>query len=134
MIKAKLIIEIMGSPKEFVEKILNEILEKIKKEQDVKILTEQVADVEQLKDGFWSNFSELEISVDNVERLMNICFDYRPSSIEILEPEKTELGMDYLTGLLNDLLAQLHKYDMLIRNITAENMILKKKLGVEDKK
>jgi hypothetical protein len=53
-----------------------------------------------------------------------------PSSIEILEPEKIGGTREPLTNLLNDLIARLHQYDMLLKNLHAENLMLKKK--VED--
>ena len=51
-----------------------------------------------------------------------------PSSIENLEPENFAIKANNLNDLLNDLLARLHKYDMLLKNFNAENSLLKKKL------
>tara|TARA_Y100000310_G_C20609438_1_gene777238 strand:+ start:1033 stop:1425 length:393 start_codon:yes stop_codon:yes gene_type:complete len=130
MIQARVIIEIMGSPKEHVEKAMETVVDKFKKEDNVKVIKEDISKIAEVKQ-FWSTFVEFEIEIENIARLFDICFDYMPSSIEILEPEKVDLESEYTTDLLNDLLAKLHRYDMLVKNLNAQNFVLKKKLNIK---
>ena len=84
----------------------------------------------ELKDkmaGFWSVFSEIELKFDDINEITVFCFEYMPSSIEILEPEELKFESTNFAGFLNDLLARLHEYDMVVKNLQAENMIMKKK-------
>ena len=127
MIKAIVVIELMGSPKEHIESLMNEIVENLKKEKDVKVNSDKMSDIAEVK-GFWSSFTELEIEVKDIGKLVDISFDYMPSSVEILEPEKTEVDMKYMGDFINDLLARLHRYDMLIKNFYAENKLLKSRV------
>ena len=127
MIKAIVLIELMGSPKEHIESLMKEIVENLKKEKDVKVNSDKISEVAEVK-GFWSSFTELEIEVKDIGKLVDISFDYMPSSIEILEPEKTEVDMKYMSDFINDLLARLHRYDMLIKNFYAENKLLKSRV------
>jgi len=127
MIKARIIIEVMGSPKEHIEKVIKVVADKLKKEDNIKIVKEDISEVAKVKD-FWSAFAEVEIEIENIARLTDICFDYMPSSVEILEPEKIDFKSEYISDLLNDLLAKLHRYDMLLKNLNAQNFVLKKKL------
>ncbi len=127
MIKAIVVIELMGSPKEHIESLMKEIVENLKKEKDVKVHSHKMSDIAEVK-GFWSSFTELEIEVKDIGKLVDISFDYMPSSIEILEPEKTEVDMKYMGDFINDLLARLHRYDMLIKNFYAENKLLKSRV------
>ena len=127
MIKAIVVIELMGSPKEHIESLMNEIVENLKKEKDVKVNSHKMSDTAEVK-GFWSSFAELEIEVKDIGKLVDISFDYMPSSVEILEPEKTEVDMKYMGDFINDLLARLHRYDMLIKNFYAENKLLKSRV------
>lgn len=127
MIKAIVVIELMGSPKEHIESLMKEIVENLKKEKDVKVHNEKMSDTAEVK-GFWSSFAEMEIEVKDIGKLVDISFDYMPSSIEILEPEKTEVDMKYMGDFINDLLARLHRYDMLIKNFYAENKLLKSRV------
>ncbi len=126
-----MIVEIMGDPKEHVEKVIVVVVDKLKKEDNVKIIKEDISEVTKVKE-FWSSFAEVEIEVENIARLFDICFDYMPSSMEILEPEKIDFKSEYISDILNDLLAKLHRYDMLVKNLNAQNFIFKKKLDIKE--
>lgn len=126
-IQAKIVIEILGTPKEHVEHTMKMIVEKLKNEKEVKLLRETTYEAEQIK-KLWSTFSDLEIEVEDVSKLVDVSFDYMPSSIEILEPHKMDIETTKLSDLLNDLLAKLHKVDMLLKNTMAENKMLKQQI------
>ncbi len=130
VILTRIIIEIVGSPKEHTSKVLETVLNKLKGENGVKVVKEDVGESQELQElkGFWSTFADLEIEVDGLERLLDICFDYMPSSIEIIEPQRLEVDVQHMTNLINDMLTRLHDYNMVIKNIHAENILLKKKL------
>jgi len=120
--KTKAIIEIAGAPKEHVEDVLKGIVEKIKNEQ--KILKFRIFEAQEKEKLFFS-FTEMEIDFESFEKLTGFCLDYFPSSIEILE-EKIDIKREELENTLNDLLAKLHQYDMTLKNLKAEIIILKK--------
>jgi len=123
----RIVIEILGAPKEHVEKTLKLVMDKVKEQKYIQLLKEKVFETKKVKQ-FWSTFAEVEMAVEGINNLMNFCFDFMPSSVEILEPEKFSVNANYLNDLLNDLLARLHKYDMLLKNLHAENTLLKKEL------
>lgn len=130
-VKARIVVEIAGTPKEHVEETMKMVIDKLKEFKGVKLLKEttyKAEQVEQLK-GMWSSFSDLDIEVDNVEILAAVCFDFMPSSVEILKPEKLEMESKVIMDVFNDLLAKLHQYDMVVKNLNAENILLKKKQG-----
>lgn len=123
-VQAKIVIEILGTPKDHVEDAMKKVIEKLKEEQGVKLLRETTYKAEQIK-NMWSTFSDLEIEVEDVSKLIGICFDYMPSSIEIIEPSKMDLETTTIADFLNDFLARLHKTDMMLKNAMAENKWLK---------
>ncbi len=125
-IQAKIVIEILGTPKDHVENTMKNILEKLKNEDGVKLLRETTYKAEQVQ-KMWSTFSDIELEVKNFSKLVGLCFDYMPSSVEIIDPIKTELETIEISDLLNDLLARLHKTDMVLKNAIAENKFLKQK-------
>lgn len=129
-ITARIIIEILGTPKEHVETTMKQVIIKMKNEEHVKLLKETTYETEQIKE-FFSTFSELEIEVKNIEKLIGIIFDYMPSSLEILEPKNLVIDTTEIAGVLNDLIAKLHRYDSLVRDLHAENMLLKKAINKE---
>lgn len=128
MIKALAIIEIAGFPEKHVAKTLKNVLDKLKNEKEIKIVSKKIAKVKKVKE-LWSTFAELELSFNNVSNLVGFCFDYMPSSIQIIEPKDLNIEQLALSNILNDLLAKLHQYSMFINNINAENVMLKKKLS-----
>lgn len=128
-LKARAVIEILGSPEQHVQKTMQMILDKAKQYPNTTITSEKLFPAEKMGDKkLWSTFAELEMEAKTIQTLMGFCFDFMPSSLEILEPEEMALQHHALSDFLNDLLARLHHYDMILKNIHAENILLKKRL------
>lgn len=136
-IVARVIIEILGAPKEHVESTMKMVVEELEKREEIKILKKDFAEAENVKDeklkDFWSSFVEVDLESEDIESLIGICFDFMPSSVEIIEPSDFRLNSRQVDDVLNDLLEKLHKFSMAMRNIHAENVLLKKKLDGEIK-
>lgn len=118
------IIEMFGGPKEYIEKVLRDYIEKIKKEGfDIKseVYHEGIP-----KDTLFTTFVELEVHFENTEKLLDFCFEAMPSSIEIIHPKNLVLDNILLTDFLNDLQAKIHQNDMLVKNYRAQNHVLDK--------
>jgi len=72
--------------------------------------------------------------VQDISRLIEIIFDYMPSSVEIIEPPNFSLKLEDANALLNDLAARLHQYDALLKKSRIELSILSQRLKeLEDK-
>ena len=126
-IRCKVIIEILGKPKEHVEKTLRNYVDKINDDSDLIVLKTEFADAEE-KDKLWATFAELEMVVKGIPKLIAFCFDYMPSSIQILKPEEFNLGRATIEDLTNDLQARLHQVDMIVKKLKNENDFLKKNM------
>lgn len=120
-ILARVIIEMLGTPKEHLEKTMQTFLEKIKGELQVKKVHVEPA-IEQ--DTYFSIFAEIEIYFPKLESIFGFCFDNMPSSIEILEPQILTFKNHALSNALNDLQAKNHQNDMLIKNLKSTNQLL----------
>ncbi|MCG2719057.1 MAG: hypothetical protein L6408_09540 [Nanoarchaeota archaeon] len=132
-IQAKIVIEILGTPKGHVEETMKQIIEKLKNEKGLELLRETTYESKQLEEpqelkNMWSTFSDMEIEVEEFNKLVGICFDYMPSSIEILDPFDLKMETADISEMLNDLMAKLHKVDMALKNTIAHNTMLQKKL------
>lgn len=119
----RIIIEMLGGPKEYIEETLKQYVEKIKSDSAHKVLTVEFAPTES-REKLWSTFAELDMWVKDASALAFICFDYMPSSIEVMEPETFNYRAADFAGFFNDLLARLHKLDMIAKNLRAENHML----------
>ena len=128
-ISAKVIIEVLGAPKAHVEETIKLIVEKAKEYKNIKVNNDEVFDATQIKDKpFFTTFAELNVETEDVENLMGFCFDFMPSSVEILEPDRFDMDAVKINNLLNDLLARLHQYDAVLKNMNAQNIVLKREM------
>ncbi|MFC1801098.1 hypothetical protein ACFLZB_01430 [Nanoarchaeota archaeon] len=134
---AKVIIEIMGKPKEHVEKTMKEYLEKIKKEEELIVIKEDVAEAKEQKTGvkekglieeMWVTFAELEMLFKTPVALTYFCFDYMPSLIEILAPDKLSFDAVELSSFFNDLQAKLLQVNMVVKQLQNQTVFLNQNL------
>jgi hypothetical protein len=123
-ILTKVIIEVVGTPKEHVEASLKLVLDNIKKEAGISPEKMKVFRPKPI-DNYFSAFSELDLKFDSAGALIGFCFDYLPSSVEIIKPEQMGIGSVEMGGLLNDLLSKLHNVNMAVTQLKAENDNLK---------
>ncbi len=124
-------LEVLGAPKEHVEEALRKILAKFKEEKGSVITDLKVFDCEEQDNKMWSTFADVCFDIEGSKKLMDICFDYMPSSIEILDPAGFEVDSANFGEALNDMLAKLHKYSMVIKKLQSENIFMMKKLKGE---
>lgn len=71
-------------------------------------------------------FAEIEILAKNTQSLMVFCFDYMPSSVEIIEPEEIVYKSVDFTDFLNDVQARLHAVNMGMQDHIEKNKNLVK--------
>ena len=126
-ILTRVIIEIIGKPKEHIEKALRLVVEKIKEQKDLQVVEEKIFNAEK-QEGMFSTFAELGILFKNIQTLVGFCFDFMPSSIEILDPKKLGFESNDFAGLINDLLAKLHQVTLKVVQNDIEKKSLKKNM------
>ena len=124
------IIEVVGRPKEYVGETIRNYIEKLKKDEKFDIEKTDFAETkkveEEKEEELWSTFVDIELWSKNLPSVVDFCFDFMPSSIEIIEPKELHLKERELSGLLNDLQANLHKMNVFVKNAANENLNLKK--------
>lgn len=118
----RMVIEVLGTPQKHVEKTIKLIIENFKEEEGVKVVSAKAYEAEKVK-ALWSTFCDIEFQVENIERLTNLCFNYMPSSLEIVGPSELKIQISQLNNILNDLMSKLHGYDMIIKDINARKQL-----------
>ena len=121
----KVIMEVVGKPREHVEETLNLINEQLQHKKGIKIRHQETFKPKEV-DNLFSAFMELELQFESAPLLTAFCIEYMPSSIEIIEPLELDFSSAQLSNLLNDLLARLHQINLSVANKNAENQILRK--------
>jgi len=127
-IRCKIIIEILGKPRDHVEKTLRKYIDKIKNDSYLIILNSNFSEVVE-KGKLWATFSELDMIIKGIPKLIAFCFDYMPSSIEITKPDEFIMKKSTVEDIINDLQARLHQVDMIVKNQKNENDFLKQNLN-----
>lgn len=135
-LKARMIIEIAGFPKEHVDKAITATAENFAKEtKQVKVTNKKIRDAQSVKIGniektkMFSGFVEIEADIQDISTLIGLIFDWMPSSVEIIEPEKTAENTRELSNVLNDLAGRLHLYDSAVKKLKAKTVILTRELA-----
>ncbi len=126
-ILVRAIVEIVGKPKEHVEESLKVVIQKIKEEKDLKVIDEKVFNAEPYEKMF-SAFAEMELLLGSIDSLVGFCFDYMPSSIEIMEPEKLKFNSGELASVLNDMVGKLQNINVRATHANIEQKSLKKNM------
>ncbi|MHA1988831.1 MAG: hypothetical protein ACW98D_19605 [Promethearchaeota archaeon] len=127
-IRCRIILEMLGKPKEHIEKTLKGFVEKIKQDTSYMVIKEEFAEAKE-QETMWSSFVELEMVFNDIKSLLPFCFDYMPSSIEVIKPENINVKQNDLSNFLNDLQGRLHHVDMIAKKLKAETVVLKKNLN-----
>ena len=127
-IRCRTIIEVLGKPKEHVEQAIKDYVEHIKKDSELVVLSEDYSEPKE-QGKLWSQFVELDLVIKGTFKLISFCFEYMPSSMEVMKPEHLILTNNELASFLNDLQARLHDVDMIVKKQKAENDFIKSNLN-----
>ena len=123
------VIEVLGKPKEHVDAALKGYIDNLEKNNNFSVADKQFAEAQQQNEGLWVTFVELEVKTNSVKHLTGFCFDYMPSVLEIITPQKILFEDVEVSQFLNDLQAKLHAVDMVAKQLQTENNILNRSLG-----
>jgi hypothetical protein len=123
-IRIKAILEVIGKPKEYIEQKLSEYITKIEHDENALIVSKKILPAQEHEKVF-STVAELEVIIKGLSNLVGFCIDYMPSSIEILKPEQFNFPERTFTEFVNDMIAKLHKVDLIAKTKGQENSILK---------
>jgi hypothetical protein len=124
------VIEILGKPKEHIDKSLRGFIKQLKENEEYEVISEDYAELKkQEEQELWMGFAELEVKTAKIEQLTAFCFNYMPSLIEIIEPKELRISERDFSTFLNDLQSKLHTVDMVAKQVKMENDHLKKNMS-----
>ncbi len=122
------IIEILGFPDTHVKEVAEKVIEKLKTEDRISVLKENIHDPKKVKETFFSCFIEIEMKITDLNKLMGFCFDYLPSSLEILDTEKVTIPVREFHFAMSEMIEKLHQYNITVNNLTATVKNLEKEI------
>ena len=107
---------------EAIRSQLNEI-EKLGKVVESKISKPEL--MEESK-NWYSQFSEIEIMLDNPDKIFDILLDYMINSVEIIAPDNLKVNSQTYQDRLNDLAIKFRETEKAVLYLSARNKILEK--------
>ncbi|MHA2428242.1 MAG: hypothetical protein ACXADB_09490 [Candidatus Hermodarchaeia archaeon] len=126
-IRTRFIVEMLGRPKEVLSKALEDLIKEMKKDGR-KVENETYSKPKKVGKLIFSAFVEFEMICEGLEDLIGSIIDYAPTTVELISPEKIDIGILNLQEVLNDLTARLHELDKQVKIYQSNNIILQRKL------
>lgn len=129
-IQASFILEILGRPKEHILDGLNQLIQRLSKEQGVVILEQIVHEPHLVKDSkdLFTTFAELTLEIDNLPTFFGLLFGYMPANVEIISPEEISIKNTDFNELGSRIMHRLHDYDAVAKKMIYERDVLLRKL------
>ncbi len=119
-LRITVIFEIIGHPKKHVEDTLKAYIANIKGDKDLEVISEEYEEAEELEGDVFSVVAETQMLIRNIEKLTELCINYSPASIEIMEPDKLTLEQRDLNHWLNDMLAKIHEVGIIQKQLNSQ--------------
>ncbi|MBU0461824.1 MAG: hypothetical protein KJ574_04520 [Nanoarchaeota archaeon] len=129
----RVILEVAGSPKDHVEKAMMLLVDKLEEKDYIsELVSEEVLEAKEHEKykNLFTAIAELELWIKKPEDLIDLAFDFMPASIELVEPEKPQITNKVFTAFLNELMANLHKSDMTVKNLSAQKQVLERNANI----
>lgn len=139
-IRAVLIFEMLGRPKEHLETTMENFLKQLDSEKGIQVINKTLhpakifEDKKQenkqegiVKQELFTTFSEVEIGAEKIIDVAMLVFKYLPSHLEIISPENFQVNNLQFNALLTEMIAKLHNYDSIAKTALMHNQMLAKK-------
>lgn len=128
-VHVNILYEMIGSPKEHIDKTLKLFLENIDSDKQIITISEDIEETVALEGGMFSAAAEVEYLIEGIEKLTWLAFNFMPANIEIKAPKELTFMAKDFSGWLNDLLAKLHEVNTAHTRIRSEHQALVKNLN-----
>ena len=122
------ICEILGAPKEHIEETMNLLVKKAFDMKDAYVIKYKIFPAEK-QEQLFATFTEMEVLFEKKSALIDFCFNFMPSSVEILEPAKLVVDANILTTWINDLQGRLHAVDKVAKEANAYKTVLNRRVA-----
>ena len=116
-LRARGMIEVVGSPQEHVKSVLDEIKSELKKgflSSSLKLYKPK------LVDKLYQGFLEFDLYFHNFQEFTLFSFKYYPSTVEITAPASFSLDLPMFNSFFNDVLTKVHEFGFALKDTKAE--------------
>ncbi|MBN2142967.1 hypothetical protein JW711_06590 [Candidatus Woesearchaeota archaeon] len=126
---AQVSFEVIGTPKEHVEKAMHDYIANLKKDHQIHILSVEYGEPEETEGKLWGTFADTEMLVESLDKFNWLCVNFMPATIDIIAPEELKFKDKDLTNWFNDLLAKLHEVSTSYRQLSTKEEVFVKSMN-----
>jgi hypothetical protein len=121
-VQARMIIEILGRPKEHVASALALLVEKLGKEQGISLISSDMHEPIKAKDtaDLFTTYAEVFLEAQSLQHLFGLLFTYMPANVEIIKPVELVVKNDFLNTFANTLVQRLQMYEAVTKRLVTD--------------
>ncbi len=124
----RIICEILGGPKEHVEETIKVLVEKARQKDKRICLSGKIFDTVK-QEEFFSAFAEMEILFFSKQALIDFCFNFMPSSVELMSPAHIEMSAQEFSNWINEIQGRVHEIDKIGKEGNAIKRLMNKRIA-----
>ncbi len=128
-LRIRVVFEMLGKPKEHVQKTLKGYIENLKTDSVIYVLKEFYAEPKEQNDNLFSTFVEIEMLIPDMQKLTWLSLNFMPANIEILEPEEKKFTNREIGLWVNDVLSKLHEISLMSKSLVSKDKVMARTLG-----
>lgn len=128
-IRANVLLELIGNPKEHIEKTLNALVKQLKENENLVWVKEEIGAPEKTADGLWGAFCDAELLFVDLYTIGEFAFTYSPAVIDILEPAKITIKDKEMTDFFGETLSQIHSINSRLIETNNQNKAYQKSMN-----
>lgn len=121
-VQARMILEVLGRPKEHVASALALLVEKVGKEPGITLQGVDMHDPVKAKESteLFTTYAEVLLEAQSLHHLFALLFTYLPANVEIIKPTDLLVKNDFLNGFANTLVQRLHTYEAITKRLLTD--------------
>ncbi|MBM3230250.1 hypothetical protein FJZ22_01170 [Candidatus Pacearchaeota archaeon] len=129
-VQSRIILEVLGRPKEEVAGALDLLIQNINKEPGVAVIGSDMHEPVVVKDSkdLFTAFAEVTLETQSLEHLFGLLFAYMPSNVEIISPQEITYTNASINHFANVLVSRLHNYDSISKKLLNEKNVMAQEL------
>ena len=101
-INASMIIEVQGNDKEYIKNALDNLMERLEKEDQIKVYEKHFSKSETLEGAMFSSHVEVKFVARDYGKMVYVALMYSPSSVEVLSPKNITIPSGEAGNILAD--------------------------------
>ena len=125
-IKVSIIIESKSDNKTVLREAMEKILSSLKEDKEYFVYDSSLAEII-VHDDLFSTYISAEVSCKDLFNLFRLIYYYGVTSIDVLKPEKLNVGISDLQNSLQTIVDMVHGYAGMIYELKQKNDLLSKK-------